>query len=296
MSDEIVIIGPEDPLAGRLAALVAESEQAGFLFVRRLVEEWGSGANRFSRPGEALFVAEVDGRPVGVCGLSIDPYVAGGRVGRVRHLYVAAAYRRRGIGGRLVHAVVAAAEGVFDRLRLRTDTAAASRFYEARGFQPIVNEPNCTHAFDDDTRRAAMAFGETLARCIDKWHGEAVALAAPIEEAEIRKVWGRLGQPVSRDVLQLYTTLGGFRDYAFDGVDLLWTLWPWSFLIEENTQDPHRGRGIPFCDHSIRVVTWELRFEDEQHSSVWQSEGNTRSAPTLESFFRIYLDDPWRLL
>ncbi|PYM80776.1 MAG: GNAT family N-acetyltransferase, partial [Candidatus Rokuibacteriota bacterium] len=55
--------------AGQVAALVAESEAQGLRFVRRLAEEWASGANRFDRPGEALFVARDDRRVVGVGGL-----------------------------------------------------------------------------------------------------------------------------------------------------------------------------------------------------------------------------------
>src|SRR5712692_9919279 len=55
-----------------LAALIAEGGQSGSRFVGRLATEWDSGANRFDKPGEALFVARVDGRPVGVCGLNVD--------------------------------------------------------------------------------------------------------------------------------------------------------------------------------------------------------------------------------
>lgn len=40
-----------------LDVLVRESEAEGFNFLQRLVADWESGANRFSRPGEALFVA-----------------------------------------------------------------------------------------------------------------------------------------------------------------------------------------------------------------------------------------------
>ena len=130
----------------RLADLVAESEREGFAFVRRLVDEWESGDNRFDRPGEALFAAVDDGRVVGVCGLNIDPYLPGGRVGRVRHLYVAAAFRRRGIGAGLVAAVIRAARGTFDRLRLRTESESAVRFYESLGFRSCAGEPDCTCA------------------------------------------------------------------------------------------------------------------------------------------------------
>ena len=88
--------------AEALAPLVAESEQAGLRFVRRLAEEWAGGRNRFDRPGEACFAALVDGRMVGVCCLNVDPYATDPAVGRVRHLYVLSAYRKLGVGRRLV--------------------------------------------------------------------------------------------------------------------------------------------------------------------------------------------------
>lgn len=117
-----------------LEALAAESERAGYRFVRRLAEEWASGANRFDRPGEALFSALMAGRVIGVCGLNVDPYVAGEGVGRVRHLYVLLAYRRLGIGEQLVGRVMQAARGRFDRLRLSTQNPAAALLYERLGF------------------------------------------------------------------------------------------------------------------------------------------------------------------
>jgi GNAT superfamily N-acetyltransferase len=131
-----------------LTALVEEAERSGYRFVRRLVDEWASGVNRFDRPGEALFAAELGGQVVGVCGLNADPYITAGRVGRVRHLYVLAAHRRAGVGGRLMAAVIAAAPGPFDRLRLRTGDAEAAAFYEGLGFRLCVGEPDCTHDFE----------------------------------------------------------------------------------------------------------------------------------------------------
>ena len=107
-----------------------------------------SGTNRFDQPGEALYAARVNGEVVGACGLNVDPYTAEGRVGRVRHLYVMEAYRRHGIGRRLVVEVIAAARGSFDRLRLRTANPEAARLYEALGFAPCAGEADCTHALD----------------------------------------------------------------------------------------------------------------------------------------------------
>ena len=116
-------------------ALVDESERQGYRFVRRLADEWASGANRFDRPGEALFAARIDGRLVGACGLNVDPYTRVVGVGRVRHLYVLADYRRLGVGRQLVEQVLDAARGRFERLRLSTQNPAAAQLYERLGFE-----------------------------------------------------------------------------------------------------------------------------------------------------------------
>ncbi len=134
-------------------ALVAESEQAGWRFLRRLTEEWASGANRFDRPGEALLAALMGGRVIGVCGLNVDPYAAAPCVGRVRHLYVLSAYRRLGFGRRLVGEVIGAARGRFDSLRLRTDNPAAAQLYERLGFRRCAGVAECTHLMELPPRR-----------------------------------------------------------------------------------------------------------------------------------------------
>ena len=137
-----------DLAAGQVAALVAESEAQGLRFVRRLAEDWASGANRFDRPGEALFVARADGRVVGIGGLNVDPYAAEPTVGRVRHLYVLTAYRRLGIGRRIVEEIIEAARGRFERLRLSTSNPEAARLYERLGFHPRADVAHCTHAME----------------------------------------------------------------------------------------------------------------------------------------------------
>jgi GNAT superfamily N-acetyltransferase len=125
--------------------LEREASASGFRGLFRLRNEWKSGGNRFDQPGEAIFVATLEGRIVGVCGLNRDPYLPDRRVGRIRHLYVASDRRRQGIGSRLLSAVMAKARGSFARLRVRTDSPDADAFYRAFGFTPITAEPACTH-------------------------------------------------------------------------------------------------------------------------------------------------------
>ena len=142
---DLLIERLDDVSSDDLAALLAESEQSGARIVRRLVDEWASGANRFDRSGEAVFGAWVDRRLVGVCGLNVDPYAGNERVGRVRHLYVMSPFRRNGVGRQLVVRVIQAAHGPFDDLRLRTNDRGAARLYESVGFRSCIGAADHTH-------------------------------------------------------------------------------------------------------------------------------------------------------
>lgn len=136
------------PPAGVLGALVAESEAEGLHLLRRLVNAWSSGAERFEGPGEALFAAWQAGRAVGVCGLARDPYACAPGIGRVRHLYVGRAARRLGVGAALVREVVQAARGPFYVLRLRTRSPSAAALYEELGFRPAPEVADVTHLME----------------------------------------------------------------------------------------------------------------------------------------------------
>lgn len=122
--------------------LLAECESAGGPFLLRLRDEWGSGATRFDRPNEILLGAFLDGRLVGVGGVTHDPWQPD--IGRLRHLYVLREMRGRGVGRLLVARIVEEAGRAFPVLRLRTRAAAAKRLYESFGFIPTA-EPFETH-------------------------------------------------------------------------------------------------------------------------------------------------------
>ncbi len=143
-----IITRLDDLPFNRFAEMLAESEASGYRFLSRVVDEWNSGASRFSRPGEALLIAEVNSQWVGVCGLSIDPYLNDPRIGRVRNVYVLAGWRRCGIGRRLVQKAISLGRGHFERLRLRGEDAGPARLYESLGFRPCDGIANCTHIME----------------------------------------------------------------------------------------------------------------------------------------------------
>ena len=128
-----------------LADLAVDAESDGHRFVTRLIEEWEDGTNRFSAPGERLYVAVVSGRPVGVGGLNIDPYAGDAAVGRVRHLYVATSERRLGVASELLDRIVSDARSRFRLVRLRTRNPQAAAFYRSRGFAEVDDDEFCTH-------------------------------------------------------------------------------------------------------------------------------------------------------
>ena len=128
-----------------LAPLVAESEREGFQFLRRLVDDYDAGRVRFDGPGETLLGAYRGSELIAVGGVTVDPYSADSAVGRIRHVYVRRSERRAGVGRHLLAALEAHARGHFRALVLRTDAAAATRFYVALGYAPLPPGGTATH-------------------------------------------------------------------------------------------------------------------------------------------------------
>jgi GNAT superfamily N-acetyltransferase len=126
------------PLEG-LDDLIREASAEGFTFLERLQEDWADGTNRFSGEGEAFYAVFDQEQLVAVGGLSCDPFVDEPGTGRLRRIYVRAAWRRQGVGAALVGAMLADARKHFRTVRLRADNAAAARLYEKFGFQPVAN-------------------------------------------------------------------------------------------------------------------------------------------------------------
>lgn len=138
-------VRPADPGDSPLMDPLAVAARAeGFRFVDRLIDDWNSGANRFSKPGERLAGVFDKGRPIAIGGLNHDPYARRSRIGRLRHLYVLPSHRRLGIGALLVRALLDGADMYFDRIRLRTKTAGGDRFYLALGFT-ASDDRDATH-------------------------------------------------------------------------------------------------------------------------------------------------------
>ena len=134
----------------QLNEVLAQSKQEGFRFIERLINEYEAGTNRFEQIGEILLGCYDETKLVGICGLNRQAMEGDLSIGRIRRFYVLPQYRRTGIGRLLIESLLSYAIGHFNKLVLKTDTVAASRFYESVGFLRVNNNEEITHYIDVD--------------------------------------------------------------------------------------------------------------------------------------------------
>jgi GNAT superfamily N-acetyltransferase len=147
---ERIALPPEGPPLPDFRVPCAEAGVEGYNFLDTLVREWETGANRFDGPGETFLGCFDERTLAAVGGLNRDPFAGRPEIGRLRRVYVRAAWRGKGIGGLLVTALVTQARGYFKCVRLRAENPAAARLYERMGFLPIA-DPNATHILHFDS-------------------------------------------------------------------------------------------------------------------------------------------------
>ncbi|MNI08522.1 acetyltransferase [compost metagenome] len=140
---EQITIRKLDSLTGAdISGLVMESSKEGFQHMKRLVDEYESGTNRFNKRGEALFIACEHERIIGIGGLN---QTTKDGIGRVRRLYISQNNRKRGIGRMIMNRIIEEAKQHYQMIELKTDHPAADTFYRSLGFSVRDNDTNVSH-------------------------------------------------------------------------------------------------------------------------------------------------------
>ena len=146
---EVLIVRVDPALPAGFNTLRAAADAEGYRFLRRLADDWCSGAMRFDRPGEALLAARSGETLAAIGGLTSDPFVPDAL--RMRRFYVGAAFRRSGIGRRLATALLERA----GRRRVTCNAAIGSvPFWESLGF---IADPRDGHTHVIDPARHLAA-------------------------------------------------------------------------------------------------------------------------------------------
>ena len=125
-------------------AEIAALERHGML--DRLISDFHEGSNRFSRPGEGLWVMHEGEDAIAVGGVNIDPYYDDSSLGRIRHLYVHPERRCCGVGTGLMMLIEGGGAAYFESYQLFTANPVAAKFYEALGYARVEGRYKVSHA------------------------------------------------------------------------------------------------------------------------------------------------------
>jgi GNAT superfamily N-acetyltransferase len=123
-----------------------EAAAEGFIHIDRLWDEWQSGSNRFTQPGERLFGIWKGDQLAGIGGVNLDYVLANGL--RIRRFYIRPAFRRMGAGRQLAQALLAAIAPLGKPVVLHAPYPASARFWEAMGFVADARDEH-THRLPD---------------------------------------------------------------------------------------------------------------------------------------------------
>lgn len=135
-----------------ITKLVKESEEEGYRFVSRLVNDYDDKTNTFSKEGEALFaVNNTSGEIVAIGGINRSPFTDDEDVARLQRFYVLDDARRQGVGTLLQNAIINHAKDHFKEITVRTESSKSDAFYRATGFTFDDSASETTHImkFDD---------------------------------------------------------------------------------------------------------------------------------------------------
>ncbi len=139
----LLIANLRDGLPAEFAALRAQAETEGHLFLNRLALRWRDGA--YEGDTRATLLGAYDGGALLAVGVqTADEYDPHPEHRRIRHFYVLPSARRCGAGRALADALTSEAFRVAPRLHLRATHALSLAFWDAMGFTR-VDRPNRTH-------------------------------------------------------------------------------------------------------------------------------------------------------
>ncbi|MDQ3584329.1 MAG: hypothetical protein M3407_00995 [Acidobacteriota bacterium] len=104
---------------------------------------------------------------------------------------------------------------------------------------------------------------ENLKKITELWKREELKLAKPLLESEIIDTFANLRIPISKEVIDVYSNLGGMIDWGTDSI--CFSLWTVEKIVEEN------GLNLDltfFADFLINSHLYGFKFENEDISSI----------------------------
>ena len=128
---------------------------------------------------------------------------------------------------------------------------------------------------------------DNLIKVNQKWRAEGLKLASPLLEAEIIEAFANLGIRLSRDVVQVYSTIGGFVDENMDSECL--SFWTAEKILHEND---FNAEDVYFADFLIDSHQYCFRYKNADSSAIYVHYSETdrfQIADSFDEFFELYL-------
>lgn len=123
-----------------------ESEEEGYYFISRLINDWQNNTNCFALKGEGFYGVYNGKELIAIGGINQDPYIESDTTtGRLRRFYVKQSWRRQKVGLALLKYIIEQHQNDFNEITLYTDTKAASLFYESIGFEKVSGINKVSH-------------------------------------------------------------------------------------------------------------------------------------------------------
>ena len=132
---------------------------------------------------------------------------------------------------------------------------------------------------------------EILEKVIEKWKKEELKIVQSYSETQVRDAFNKIGKSVSKDIIQIYTSIGAIDNNDTDS-NLL-CFWDLDYLINENLT--YKSDFALFGDFLINSHFYGYKYENENISSVYsdfETSKYIKIAESVEEFLNLYLTNP----
>ncbi len=146
--------------------------------------------------------------------------------------------------------------------------------------------------FDLKIRENNFVLSENVKEVEQLWKNQELTLAKPFSENDLLESFANLEIVLSKDVIDVYTNLGGMADDNMDAI--CFTFWTVEKVLSENKPN---SKLIFFADFLIYSHLYGFRFENENISSIhiyWGENQIEKIADSFDEFFENYLTKPER--
>lgn len=138
---------------------------------------------------------------------------------------------------------------------------------------------------------------ENVKKVEEIWKTEGLKITPPFSKTNLIAAFDTLKVPVSKDVIDVYSNLGGMADDASDCT--LFSFWPIEKILAESElgdgQESLKSGLTAFADFLIYSNFFCFKYENDETSSIhiyWSKDLIEKIADSFDDFFENYIANP----